>query len=66
MKRHAPGLYTEGDVAVSRECDCSGYCDGRWVEREVIGWVDGWPELGNWGLQASSKQDLVRMINESK
>jgi hypothetical protein len=67
MKRHAPGLYTEGDIAISRECDCSGYCDSRWVERKVTGWVDGYPaELGDFGLQASSKQDLVRMINENK
>jgi len=62
MKRHAPGLYTEGDIAVSRECECAGYCDARWVERPVIAWRDGFPvELGDWGHTAGTKAELLRL-----
>jgi len=70
MKRHAPGLYTMADdrgriTAISRECDCTGYCDGKWVQREVVGWVDGYPtELGYFGLAANTKSELMRMIAE--
>lgn len=63
MKRHAPGLYTEGNYAISRECDCTGYCDARWVQREVVEWRDGFPvELGDWGLTANTKADLLKMM----
>lgn len=64
MKRHAPGLYTEGNYALSRECDCTGYCDGKWVQRTVISrHEDGYPdELGYYGLAANTKAELMRMI----
>jgi hypothetical protein len=64
MKRHAPGLYTIGNVAISRECDCSGYCDSRWVARTVEVWVDGYPsELGYWGSTANTKAELLRKVS---
>ena len=65
MKRHAPGLYTEGNYAISRECDCTGYCDGKWVQRDVIEWDEtGYPqELGHFGLAANTKSELLRMIS---
>jgi hypothetical protein len=57
MKRHAPGLYTEGNTAISRECD------GLWVERQVLLWVDGYPtELGDLGFEADTKSELMRML----
>ena len=63
MKRHAPGLYTQGDTAISRECDCTGYCDARWVERTVLVWADGYPsELGDWGMTAPTKAELLRLL----
>lgn len=66
MRRHAPGLYTQGNVAISRECDCSGYCDSRWVMRDVIKWVDGYPvELGYWGLTANTKAELELRIGDA-
>jgi len=62
-KRHAPGLYTVGNTAISRECECTGYCDGKWVIREVTGWVDGYPtELGYYGETANTKAELLRMV----
>lgn len=65
MKRHAPGLYTIGDIALSRECDHSGYCAGRWVARPVEMWVDGYPsELGYWGSTANTLAELVRIVTE--
>lgn len=65
MKRHAPGLYTQGDVAISRECDCTSYCDTRWVERKVTMWVDGYPsELGDWGSTAATKAELIAKMSE--
>ena len=58
MKRHAPGLYTQGDTAISRECD------GLWAERQVVLWVDGYPsELGDIGFSANTKTELITMIN---
>jgi hypothetical protein len=63
VKRHAPGLYTIGNVAISRECDCTGTCDARWVARNVERWVDGYPsELGYWGETASTKAELLALI----
>jgi hypothetical protein len=64
MKRHAPGLYTEGNYAISRECECTGYCGGKWVQRTVLSWYeDGYPdELGYLGLMASTKAELLRLI----
>jgi hypothetical protein len=63
MKRHAPGLYTQGDVAISRECDCTGDCDSRWVERPVLAWSDGYPvNFGDFGFTASTKSELLRLI----
>ena len=63
-KRHAPGLYTKGDMAISRECDCSGYCDSRWVARTVEVWDEGYPvELGYWGLTANTKAELLTMLS---
>ena len=70
MKRHAPGLYTMADdrgriTAISRECECSGYCGGKWVQRDIVEWVDGYPsELGAWGLAANSKRELLALIAE--
>jgi hypothetical protein len=64
-KRHAPGLYTIGDLAISRECDCSGYCDARWVARKVELWVNGYPsELGYWGEARSTKKELLAYIRD--
>lgn len=58
MKRHALGLYTEGQTAISRECD------GLWVERQVVEWVDGYPsELGDIGFEASTKRELLQLLN---
>jgi hypothetical protein len=63
MKRHAPGLYTTGNVAISRECDCTGHCDSRWVARDVKVWYAGYPvELGYWGISASTKSELVSKL----
>jgi hypothetical protein len=57
MKRHAPGLYTEGNTAISRE----GH--GVWAERQVVRWVDGYPsELGDLGYQANSKRELLELL----
>lgn len=66
MKRHCPGLYTEGDYAISRECECSSYCGGKWVQRKVIEWgEDGFPAvLGYLGLSAHSKRALLELIAE--
>jgi hypothetical protein len=62
-KRHAPGLYTIGDLAISRECDCTGYCDSRWVIRNVEKWHDDYPvELGYWGQSANTKSELLATI----
>jgi hypothetical protein len=63
-KRHAPGLYTIGNLAISRECDCTGHCDSRWVARQVEMWDDGYPvELGYWGSTASTKAELLARIS---
>lgn len=63
VKRHAPGLYTVGDIALSRECDCSGYCDSRWVARDVLRWSGEFPvELGDWGETANTRAELLEML----
>ncbi len=63
IKRHAPGLYTVGDIALSRERDCSGYCDSRWVARKVELWDEGFPvELGYWGDTANTRAELLEML----
>lgn len=65
MKRHAPGLYSKEWYAISVECDCSGYCDTRWVMRPVIEWSEGYPlELGKLGLSANSKRQLIQSIKQ--
>lgn len=65
MKRHLPGVYTEGSYAIVRSCDCSGHCESRWVQRDVLRWIDGEPvEFGVWGLSANSKRELVALIAE--
>jgi len=56
-QRHAPGLYTIDNVALSRECAT------LWAEREVVRWVDGYPaELGDLGFTAATKAQLIDLI----
>ena len=65
-KRHAPGLYTIGNVALSRECVCGVPCETRWAEREVVRWVDGYPtELGDLGFTAPTKTELIGLISNA-
>jgi hypothetical protein len=63
MKRHAPGLYTEGDIAVTTSgCRCAGYCEGKWLARKVDYWVGDWPELGDIIANANSKRELLELL----
>jgi hypothetical protein len=64
VKRHAPGLYTVGDWAVSRECECTGYCGGKWVIRPVLSWdeTDYPHDLGYYGPMSNTKAELIEML----
>jgi len=61
-KRHAPGLYTVGNIAVSRECeDWSCGCD-RYAVRPHFG--DPLVEMGDWITACRLLKDALAVAEE--
>ena len=65
MKRYLPGLYGKDNYVIAVMCECSDYCEGRWVQREVVDWFEGFPnEMGYYGLSANTKRELIELMKQ--